>query len=77
MKKPTCETCVYWDIFKGDYSTYNIQILTQTPGNDEILGICMRRPPSEARFFLGQHMWFGEHPDFPRYLESIKDAPDK
>jgi hypothetical protein len=71
MTRPTCETCLYWELgnFSGDYAG---------------AGACRRHAPRDPApqgyvwpLTKGQRDWCGEHPDFPAYLAQKKGQGDE
>jgi len=86
MDRPRCETCPYWDRKEPDDSvqgyccrhaphsrvTYGEEIPIRWPESDDEFGRC----EPEVVFFpiLNYCDFCGEHPDFPAYIASLKDA---
>jgi hypothetical protein len=68
MKRPTCRTCHYWLGY---------------PEFGE--GQCRRLPPTQQYIsdgntdggvwiYTNDYEWCGEHQDFPKYIESLKES---
>ncbi len=67
MEQPTCEECPYWELLHINY------------------GLCRKGQPVrvESMTEITTGRWpitwesdfCGEHPDFPQYIESLKEKP--
>lgn len=70
MDRPTCETCVYWQIeYEGDRDSMK---------HCSVDGRCHRRVVDKSGFYpMWSRGWCGEHQDFPVYVEWLRQEKTK
>jgi hypothetical protein len=69
MKRPTCETCIYWssynDISEGGECRKYVPVMNFQTTGDKL---------NVASYFRISRRddWCGEHPDFPSYIVNLR-----
>jgi hypothetical protein len=86
MGRPTCKTCPYWEYNHGGPDEPDDEAEVGQchrfppvfPANEPMVEEAMKVVDG---FWHGwqpdtmENEWCGEHPDFPAYIASLKDAP--
>jgi hypothetical protein len=76
MKKPTCETCPWWQDNSERFENDGMGQCRKTIPNPFRYGSIKTDPDIETESYwpiCPKGAWCGEHPDFPAYLESLKE----